>query len=69
LVFNTKKVPASSEAFLREIGWREFCYHLLVADPQMPSQPLDQKFGRFAWREDVVGLEGLAKGSNGLSHY
>ena len=60
-----KKIPASSEAFLREIGWREFCYHLLVANPQMPSQPLDRKFGRFSWREDVVGLEAWQRGQTG----
>lgn len=60
-----KKIPNSSEAFLREIGWREFCYHLLVANPQMPCQPLDRKFGRFAWREDVVGLEAWQRGQTG----
>ncbi len=60
-----KKTPNASEAFLREIGWREFCYHLLVANPQMPSQPLDRKFSRFAWREDSAGLEAWQKGLTG----
>lgn len=55
------KTPDLSEAFLREIGWREFCYHLLVANPHMPDQPLDRKFMRFAWREDRDGLEAWQK--------
>ena len=59
------KTPDLSEAFLREIGWREFCYHLLVANPHMPDQPLDRKFMRFAWREDRDGLEAWQKGQTG----
>jgi deoxyribodipyrimidine photo-lyase len=44
---------ADADAFLRELGWREFCHHLLVADPALPDAPLDARFTRFPWAKDA----------------
>ncbi|MBK1672214.1 deoxyribodipyrimidine photolyase [Ectothiorhodospira shaposhnikovii] len=41
---------ASVEAFMREIGWREFAFHLLFHFPHTPEQPLDGRFADFPWR-------------------
>ncbi|MEF8792832.1 cryptochrome/photolyase family protein [Thiohalorhabdus sp.] len=39
------------EAFLRELGWREFAHHLLFHFPETPQRPLDRKFEAFPWRD------------------
>jgi deoxyribodipyrimidine photo-lyase len=37
------------QAFLRELGWREFAYALLYHFPQTVTEPLDTRFQRFQW--------------------
>ena len=44
------------EAYVREILWREFAYHLLYHFPATTDQPLDPRFTRFPWREDRDGI-------------
>jgi deoxyribodipyrimidine photo-lyase len=44
----------ASEDFLRELGWREFAYHLLYHFPQTPDRPLDSRFERFPWSPDYT---------------
>jgi deoxyribodipyrimidine photo-lyase len=46
-----------SDAFLRELGWREFAHHLLYHFPHTPQTPLDDRFAGFPWREE--GTEAL----------
>jgi len=36
-----------TEPYLREIGWREFSYHLLYHFPDLPTDPLNEKFEEF----------------------
>ena len=40
------------EGFLRELGWREFCHHLLYHFPELPDQPLRPEFRAFPWATD-----------------
>ncbi len=54
-----------ASAFLREIGWREFCYHLLVANPDMPERALDGRFADFPWRDDPKALQAWQRGKTG----
>lgn len=54
------------ESFLREIIWREFCYHLLFHQPQMPDTPLQAAFTAFPWREDHEGLRTWQRGQTGF---
>jgi len=56
---------AGSEAFLREIGWREFCAATLLVRPELPEQPLQQRFAGFAWREDADLLRAWNGGRTG----
>jgi deoxyribodipyrimidine photo-lyase len=59
------KVDRSAESFLRELGWREFSYHLLHRFPAMPSEPLRPVFENFAWRDDAAALEAWQRGMTG----
>ncbi|MEM7170166.1 MAG: deoxyribodipyrimidine photo-lyase [Pseudomonadota bacterium] len=54
-----------SQAFLRQILWREFCRHLLFHWPQMTAKPFDPKFDAFPWREDDGDLLAWQKGQTG----
>jgi deoxyribodipyrimidine photo-lyase len=54
-----------SESFLRELGWREFAYHLLHQFPTIVSEPIRGEFARFPWREDRQALQAWQKGETG----
>ncbi|MGB5338227.1 MAG: deoxyribodipyrimidine photo-lyase [Gammaproteobacteria bacterium] len=43
---------AATEAYLREIAWREFSHQLLYHFPHTPLKPLDTRFEYFPWRTD-----------------
>ncbi|MGQ9371835.1 cryptochrome/photolyase family protein [Azospirillum sp. A39] len=53
------------EAFLREIGWREFAYHLLSEAPALADAPLDRRFAAFPWRDDAAALAAWQRGRTG----
>ena len=42
-------------AFLDELGWREFAYHLLFNFPHTQELPLRDEFAGFPWAEDPGG--------------
>lgn len=44
---------AGAEHFLRELGWREFSYHLLFHFPDIETQPLRENFANFPWNWDA----------------
>ncbi len=50
------RLRAGAESFIRELGWREFSYHLLFHFPQTPERSLDPQFDRFPWRDDDGAL-------------
>ena len=60
-----EKPSDGGAAFLREIGWREFCHHLLVVNPDMPERALDDRFADFPWRNDPASLRAWQKGQTG----
>ena len=60
--------PDSSDSinkFLSEIGWREFCYHLLHHFPTMPDEAFNPKFNFFPWGDDHERLHAWQKGLTG----
>ncbi|PWR18566.1 cryptochrome/photolyase family protein [Zavarzinia aquatilis] len=60
--------PARStgvERFLSELGWREFSYHLLAAEPEMPRRPLRPEFARFPTLRDDTALRAWQRGLTG----
>ena len=49
------------DAFLREVGWREFSHHLLFHHPEMASASLRSEFDRLPWRNpSSIPLPGRA---------
>jgi deoxyribodipyrimidine photo-lyase len=53
------------DAYLRQLAWREFSYHLLVHLPQTTLEPLRPEFRLFPWRVDEHGLTAWTKGATG----
>jgi deoxyribodipyrimidine photo-lyase len=60
-----RRRSAASQAFLRQMGWREFAYHLLYYYPYTASEPLRAQFTRFPWREDRTMLRAWQRGQTG----
>ncbi|WP_139555886.1 cryptochrome/photolyase family protein [Methylotetracoccus oryzae] len=56
--------PRHFETFVREIGWREFAYHLLYHFPATTDAPLDPRFVDFPWA-DGDQAETLARWQRG----
>ncbi|MCW5774335.1 MAG: FAD-binding domain-containing protein, partial [Rhodospirillaceae bacterium] len=51
--------------FLRQLGWREFAYHLLFHAPHLPEAPLRPAFAGFPWRDDPAALAAWQRGQTG----
>jgi deoxyribodipyrimidine photo-lyase len=56
---------SGAQAFLRELAWREFAYHLLVHFPHTAEAPLREEFARFGWRNNARALEAWQHGRTG----
>jgi deoxyribodipyrimidine photo-lyase len=54
------------DAFVREVGWREFAIHILYAFPHTPERPLDERFSALAWRSDEDVIETWRRGRTGI---
>lgn len=66
-VVNGKKngFSQSAEAFLRELAWREFSYHVLYHNPDMINDNLKKEFNDFPWRWDKT--DDYVKWTKGLT--
>jgi deoxyribodipyrimidine photo-lyase len=64
-VVDQPEARKSADSFVREIGWREFAYHLLHHFPHTTTAPLDERFERFAWDADQRLLEAWHRGATG----
>ncbi|MDP8245708.1 MAG: deoxyribodipyrimidine photo-lyase [Candidatus Hinthialibacter antarcticus] len=63
---DTGNDSTSAWAFLREVGWREFAYHLMYHFPHTTTDPLREKFSRFPWKSNPRFLQAWQKGETGL---
>ena len=59
------RATASIDKFLSEIGWREFCYHLLFHFPTMPHKAFNPKFEQFPWGTNATLLSAWQRGQTG----
>jgi len=58
---------AAREAFLRELGWREFSVHLLFHFPHTAEKNLNPQFDRFPWApRDAEALARWQRGRTGV---
>jgi len=53
------------EAYLRQIGWREFAYQLLYHHPESSDQALRPEFAAFPWRTNSRALRAWMQGKTG----
>jgi deoxyribodipyrimidine photo-lyase len=51
--------------FLSELGWREFCRHLLFDVPDLATRNLQPSFDAFPWRHDEKALAAWQRGQTG----
>ena len=66
--FAAEQHPALSrdvEKFLSELGWREFCRHLLFDHPDLHHRNLQSTFDDFPWRHDAKALRAWQRGRTG----
>jgi len=64
---NSAGVIKGGEAFLREVGWREFSYHLLYHFPHTPDESLNERFTDFPWRKEYQqDLKAWQQGQTGI---
>jgi len=64
-IHEAPELSGGGEAFLRELGWREFCQHQLLHQPNLPEQPMRGEFTRFPWRRGGSALAAWQRGRTG----
>src|SRR5262249_52874861 len=66
--FAAAERPALSgdiDKFLSELGWREFCRHLLFDAPDLAERNWQSAFDSFPWRRDKKALTAWQRGRTG----
>jgi len=66
--FATAERPALAgdiDKFLGEVGWREFCRHLLFDVPDLAKSNLQPAFNAFPWKRDDQALRAWQRGQTG----
>ncbi len=58
-------ISVGADSFLRELGWREFCRHLLFHWPEIPQKPMRERFSDFPWRRAPSLLQAWQQGQTG----
>ncbi len=56
---------ADIDKFLSELGWREFCRHLLFDVPDLAERNLQSSFDAFPWKRDAKALRAWQRGQTG----
>jgi deoxyribodipyrimidine photo-lyase len=59
------RLSGDAEKFLSELGWREFCRHLLFDVPDLASRNLQPRFDDFPWKRDDQALAAWQRGQTG----
>ncbi len=59
------ELDVAAEAWLRQIGWREFGHHLLFHFPHTTDAPLRPEFSRLRWTDDPQRLRAWQRGTTG----
>jgi len=61
-----KAEESEAWAFIRQLAWREFSYHVLHAHPTTQSAPLRPQYAAFPWRKDERGTHAWLEGRTGF---
>lgn len=63
----TAATAADIDAYVRELGWREFAHHLLHHFPETTDRDLNPRFGNFDWaKPDARRLAAWQRGNTGV---
>ena len=62
---STAELEDEAWGFLRELGWREFSYHLLYHWPDLPETAWKPNFNAFPWSDDEAGYRAWCEGRTG----
>lgn len=62
-----REVPADVGIFRSELGWREFCWHLLYTNPELATRNYRPEFDRFEWHS--LGNDELTAWQQGRTGY
>lgn len=54
-----------AEPYIRQLGWREFSYHLLYHYPDLPHAPFKKQFSKFQWNDNDDLFDRWCKGRTG----
>lgn len=65
LILEPHQNASAIEHFLRELGWREFSYHLLYHVPSLPQQNFRPAFDHFPWKINPKHLQLWQQGQTG----
>ncbi|SOE08411.1 deoxyribodipyrimidine photo-lyase type I [Hoeflea halophila] len=57
--------PDDRSKFRKEVGWREFAWHLLCNEPSLAEKNHNPKFDAFPWRDNSKALTAWQKGLTG----
>jgi deoxyribodipyrimidine photo-lyase len=59
------RLSSDIDKFLSELGWREFCRHLLYDVPDLATRNLQASFDAFPWKRDTKALRAWQRGQTG----
>jgi deoxyribodipyrimidine photo-lyase len=59
------RLSTDIDKFLSELGWREFCRHLLFDVPELATRNLQPAFDGFPWKSDAKALQAWQRGRTG----
>ena len=59
------RLASDIDKFLSELGWREFCRHLLYDVPDLAERNLQSSFDAFPWKHDAKALRAWQRGQTG----
>lgn len=58
---------ADIDAYVRQVGWRDFAVHLMHHAPESIGQNLDRRFDAFQWRQDAdADIDAWRQGRTGI---
>lgn len=55
----------AATAFVRQLAWRDFAYHVLAAHPNLLDEPLRPEFSAFPWTDDEADFSEWIEGRTG----
>ncbi len=53
------------DTFKKELGWREFCHHLIFHYPGLPDRNFQESFDAFPWQSNKTALKAWKSGQTG----